>query len=335
MTTDPFNNWVSLARVDFQNDVQVSGKLPAALTTYLRTEAFPMSAPPSLRAAPDYGGLKIFVYQRQYVCVALFFNAGRTDPFKRAIPSASVLVFDRNLLQGGLRNLPAVHDFLADVSSGTETFEEQLTVLRSLHAEASVTRSEEHFEAFFKRQGVDYGLAATALALLVTHGRLVICCPERSRGFAFFSTLFALAPVELLESATWCSYADSAAVRHEEVVVQLCQLEQPGQSKWLGKVKNLLGGEEQSAEARIDVSNGVALGVNTKAHRYRLAEKVVRELRANALKLPFDFEQRFKLLTGILGSSASGVPPNLGHLLPADAAAADTLAKLNLFIQNA
>lgn len=334
MTTDFFSGWVSLARVDFQNDVQVSGELPASLATYLRTEAFPLSAPPSLRAAPDYGGLKIFVYQKQYVCVAHFYNAGKTDPFKRAVPSANVLVFDRHLHHAGFRNLTALGDFLSDASFGTGTFDEQLFVLRSLYEEASVTRSEELFDAFLGRQGVNYGLVATAMALLVSNGGLVICCPERSRGLGFFSTLYALAPPELLESAAWCSYADSVSGQHEEVVLQLCHVEQPGQKKWLGKVKSLLGSEGQTAEARLDISNGAALGVNKKAHKYRLAEKAVHELRANKLGLPLDFEKRFQILLAILGASADGAPPALERLLP-PGSAPETLTKLNLFIQNA
>jgi len=336
MTTDHFGGWVALATVDFQNDVRVSGELPAALVTYLRTEAFPLSAPPSLRAAPDYGGIKIFVYQRQYVCVAYFFNAGRTDPFRRAIPSANVLVFDRNLQQGGFRNLPALADFLSDASFDAAAFNEQLFVLRSMYTEASLTRSEEHFDAFLKQQGVDYGLLATATALLITHGRLTICSPERHRGLSFFSALFALAPAELLEAAAWCNYSDSVQGRHEEVVLQLCRLEQPGQKRWLSKVTSLLGNEGQAAtEARIDIGNKVALGVSKKNAKYRLAEKVVHELRANELKLQLDFEQRFQLFLGILGHSFSGASHKTELLLPPDSASEETCAKLISFIESA
>jgi hypothetical protein len=331
---DLFNHSVALAKVDFQNEVRVLGSLPEALSTYLRTEAFPTSAPPSLRSAPDYSGIKIFVYQKHYICIAYFFDGNKTDDFQRAIPSATVLVFDRDLQQRGFRNLPALSGFLADLSLSTSTFDEHLFVLHSIYVEASITDSENQFQAFLVQQGVNYELVAIAMGLLMTYRHLVICCPDRAAGQAFFSTLFALAPIEFLETTAWCTYTDSIQGQHEDVVVHTCQLETPEPKSWLDKVRSRFGDEKKTTEGCVDIGNGVALGCNRKAPNYRLAEKVIHELRDDKLKLPGTFEDRFSLFLGVLGRSYSELPYDVNLLLPKSMASDDVVARFESFIEN-
>lgn len=327
------DNAVALAAVDFQNDVQAWGQLPEALATYLRTEAFPISAPPSLRDAADYNGIKIFAYQERYLCLAYFFNGSKTDAYQRAIPSARVLVLDKDLLQGGFRNLPALTDFLMDASLDTATFDEHLFVLRSIYTEASITDSADRFESFFAQQGFDFGMVATAIGLLVSHGRLEICCPERSTGLAFFSALFALSPIELLKATAWCTFVDSVQRKHEDVVVHTCQLAPPEPESWLERLKSRLGRGDEDEAIRIDIENGVIVGHHAKSPEYDLTRKIIHELRDDTMAFPGTFEDRFRLFQGILGCLYSMEPYKVRALMPADLATDEVITRLESFLE--
>lgn len=331
--SDSFDIGVSLAAVDFQNEVQTWGNLPQTLGTYLRTAAFPTSAPPSLRSAPDYGGLKLFVYQKRYLCIAYFFNDNKTDEYQRAIASANVLVMDRTLQEGGFRNLPAITDFLMTVSAHTETYAETLSLLRSIYTEATITDSVEQFAGFFSRQQVDYDMLATALGLLIAYGRLIICCPNPAAGQAFFTALFALTPFEVLEATTWCTYANSIQGFHEGVVLYGCQLPPPSPESWFEKVKGRFSSEKEEVDIRIDISTGAFSPHNLKIPKYRVTQASVHELLHNGLNLPGTFEDRFHLFQNLLGRCYNGTLYDARGILPDNLASADIEARLQAFVK--
>ena len=324
---------VALAAVDFQNDVRVWGALPEALATYLRTEVFPVNGPPSLRSASGYDGMKLFVYRARYLCLARFFDGQKTDAYQRAIPSARVLVLDRDGRRKGFRNLLALNDFLADAAFEARTFEAHREALNTLFDRADMTGTEAQFEVFIRAHAGAYDRVVTAMGLLVSTGRLTLCCPTRARGLAFLATLFALAPFDLLEATTWCSYVDALSGPREAVVSHRCTLVPPEPASWLDKLRGRFKSDAETADVRLDIASGVLQGVRAKGPRRQRVEQIVRELSENTLQLPLSFEARFQLFVELLGALYRDDAPAIDRVLADRLANPGVRDTLKVFLQ--
>ena len=319
ITFHDFASTVGVAQVDFQGEVTTTGTVSEPLSTYLRTESFPLSAPPSLRGATDYGGIKIFSYQAKSICVARFYDAGKKDSFQRAVASASVLIFPFDMFARGFRNLRAIREFLTDLAAnGLDR--STLTVLHSLYEEAHLAVDARELVSVCKQRGVDYELLADAVGLLAANRKLKICTPDRTAGLAYLELLYHLLPDPFF-SLAWCSYASTLNGSHEEVIVHDCQFAPVQEdTSWLGGMKARLFGANDPVEAGIDLRTGVPSIPDRKDARYRIARKLVLELRDNVLRLPLAFEARQLLLTSVIANIARHTTPEifLKVLLPDD-----------------
>lgn len=328
MKIEDFAAAVGVAMVDFQGEVAISGSVSEPLSTYLRTEAFPLSAPPSLRAASDYGGLKIFAYQSQSVCVARFYDAGKKDRFQRAIASACVLVFPFALFRGGFRNLRMVGTFLGEVAaSGLSS--DTLNLLYSLYAEGNLAKDARDFVKVCHNRRVSYDLLASGIGLIAANHRLKVCSQDRSLGLSYFELLFALAPLAMFDSVAWCTYASIVSGSHEEVIVHDCQLTVPREeTSWLGGMKGRLFGAKVPVEAGVDLQIGQASIPDRKDLRYRVTCSLMLELRDNSLRLPLDFEVRQAVIGSIIANIVRQSSPDLTlkALLPVELPTNETIS---------
>ncbi len=319
MKIEDFTAAVAVAMVDFQGDVATCGSVSEPLSTYLRTEAFPLSAPPSLRAASDYGGLKVFAYEAESICLARFYDAGKKDRFQRAVASACVLVFPFALFRGGFRNLRMVGAFLDDVVA-TGLSSDTVSLLYSLYAEGNLARDAREFVKVCQGRRVSYDLLASGIGLIAANRRLKVCSQDRALGLACFELLYALAPVEMFESLAWCTYASTLSGSYEEVIVHDCQLTPPREeTSWLGGMKSRLFGAQAPAESGVDLQIGLASIPDRKDLRYRIAYGLMLELRDNSLRLPLDFEGRQAVIGSIIANIVRQASPDLTLkvLLPA------------------
>ncbi len=333
MKIEDFDRSVAVAQLDFQGEARGWGNLPSGVSAYLRTEAFPLNAPPSLRSARDYGGLKLFSYQAHSICVAYFYDGGKTDEFQRAVPSASVLIFDRALYHGGFRNLPALRDFLLDIAQNPGEEADARAALRSLHEEAAITGSAEALQSFLTGLRIDTNLLAAAQGLLAVHHQLRICAPTHAVGQAFLAALFAMAPAEFLEYASWCTYVNSMSGRYEEVVVLLCQLEAEKEKSWLDQVKNRFV-VEKPVEPGVDSGNRIVQGPSRKTPNQRVAEQLLAALVENELQLFQSFPDRFTMFLALLGACCRDTPVTLSAL-PPGLALPDTAKRLEAYLKQA
>lgn len=307
MNLNDFSSSIGLVSIDFQGDAISLGDVPTSLKTYLRTEAFPVSAPPSLRSATDYGGVKLFAYQEKWLCVALFRDIGKKDQFQRAVASACVLIFPSDLFDKGFRNLKALREFLSDVMvSGCDV--SHLEALHSLYEEAILAESREGFVQLLRSLTIDLKLLSAAMGLIVAHKKLKICSSRQSVGLAYFDTLYSLVPFRCCQGVAWSSYASSlsdGAIAHEEVILHDCRLATapPPERGWLQGMKSrLLKQETTPVEVGIELDTRRTSVPDSSNFRFKLANLLVSELAEDRLNLGVAFERRQKLFIQIMGN---------------------------------
>ena len=242
---------IAAAHIEFQGEAVVLGGVPGTVLSLLNTQAFPMSAPPSIRTVSDYKGMKI-TFMDGWFCFCWFFNDNQTDGHGRPIPSARVLLLQREPVGRGARQLLDYQRLLANHDLRTATHEQVVAAVQRMHDGAPAAGSIELARPrSFHRMAL-----SKALARVTRHKQLVLCVPERERHLEYLQPLFQLAPMTVLEKTSWCSYAFSTGDRHEDIVVVQGAVPRTPRPSWKSRLLRVFSGSrDDEGDATLDVTN--------------------------------------------------------------------------------
>lgn len=298
------NSDIAAAHVIFQGRVRAVGPVPERTQELLTTQAFPMSAPPSIRSADDFAGLKTF-YADGWFCFCAFANHGELDEHGRPVPSAQVLLLQRELVVQGAQDLLAHARLLSRLDLRRADHDDIVDAMKRLWGGSRPSRK---WRIQPTKQFVKKALIKS-LCHLIRHRQLILYTPASSSSLAYLRPLFQATPISVLEKTSWCDYVFSAADRHEDVIVQVGTVAQPPRHTWKSRALRFFSGDERlTSHAAVDVSNGNMRDAPPSSKGDRLLRVLAREYIDVATGSGAELEQRAELLAVLLDQEASDGP---------------------------
>lgn len=236
---------IAAAHIDYQVQVKSLGDFPAELSPILLTGAFPLSPSP---ASKNVEGLKVFTYQKRYLCYCWFFQGGRQDERGRQTSSARVLIFPIDLPIARRTALANARTWLKQHDVETMTPDR---FYRSLSPLIEADLSEELQEKARNTRWFPRLLAET-----IESKRVTLVAERQEEALEWLEILWYYAPDFLRLQVAWCTYVWSSRVEHEEISIASGRVEvQPPPSLW----KRLFTEREREpAELQFDVVRGIS-----------------------------------------------------------------------------
>lgn len=243
-----------LAEIDFQIKVRSTSPLPPGLEEALLTLPFPDSAPPSLRYAPNYDGLKVFEFEDRWFCFSRFFFRESKDEYGRAVPSSYCLVLDKNALKGNRLTLHKIYEYLSEFLMNLVPHETLIHDLQGLLEVGVSLQEEAGLRSFVSLLNAPPALLFQSLAQTLLSKGQIFCTEDMEEGLGLMSAVFALLPADLKGKFSYCTFVDSDQGAHEDVIIYPCApVEQ--KSSWFSK---LIGGGKGGDPTRTDLKDGGA-----------------------------------------------------------------------------
>ena len=301
---------VILAFIDYQESVESTRPLEGRVKEELTVRAFPTSPRIGYHEVPGYEGLKVFPLD-EYLCVSLFYYAGRVDRFRRPILSAKAALLPIHSIQPTFRDIVAVGEALKLVSlgEGSERWFKELVRSRSVIA------SKSRFRSLAGSFSLDFLADSLSFMASTGKGKLIIYYPSMETAKAFIRLAYTLLPLKVVASRTLTTECEPPIEYCEEDVILLPS--EAGRKGLLDSVKRRinsllerstrLSGEKASV---IDLAKG-----KTGRGRLRgLFKRVLEELLDEREWYSVEWSEKYDVLVRFIEAVFSGRRVGLSEL---------------------